>query len=154
MANGIHFEAVGVRMPDLKRKPLSRFIVEQLKSYGKRVKSVTYIFCSDDYLLDINKTYLQHDYLTDIITFDLSEEGVLISDIFVSVERVNENAKDAGLAFDIELHRVMFHGLLHLCGFKDKTADEKGRMRTHEDEWIRLFLFHVKQDGGVSRETK
>lgn len=154
MANGIHFEAVGVSLPHLKRRVLSVFIKRQLGKHGKQVKSVTFIFCNDDYILEINKNYLQHDDYTDIITFDLSEEGELIADIFISVERVRENAKINFVAFDIELYRVMFHGLLHLCGFGDKTNSEIKAMRLRENEWIKLFLFHVKQESVVSCGTK
>ena len=101
---------------------------------------MNYIFCSDDYLLEVNKQYLDHDYYTDIITFDNSEEkGKLEGDIFVSIERVKENAENLKLAFDVELRRVLVHGLLHLIGFSDSDQELKNQMRAKEDECLLLF---------------
>lgn len=101
---------------------------------------VSYIFCSDNYLLDINKSYLNHDYFTDIITFDNSEqENLLEGDLFISIERVNENAKDNSVNSSIELRRVMAHGLLHLMGLKDKTSEQISEMRKSEEACLSLW---------------
>ncbi|WP_149241274.1 rRNA maturation RNase YbeY [Dyadobacter sp. 32] len=112
----------------------SKWIKSISQSEGYKIGSLNYIFCSDDYLLEINRQYLQHDYYTDIITFDNSEdEGILEGDIYVSVDRVKENAQNLGIAFDLELRRVLIHGLLHLIGFGDSTEDLKVEMRAKED---------------------
>lgn len=108
---------------------------------------LSYCFCSDDHLLEINKEYLQHNYYTDIITFDLSDGASSIEgDIYISVDRVKENAKNMGVSTRMELMRVMVHGLLHLMGYKDKTPGQKSKMRKQEDLYLLLFdgMFHVK----------
>jgi rRNA maturation RNase YbeY len=108
--------------------------------YGAKMKAVHYIFCDDAYLLEINRQYLQHETLTDIITFRYAEfPDPLQSDIYISVERVRENASEFGVDFDLELRRVMVHGILHLLGFKDKTAKEEQKMRAAENEALALF---------------
>lgn len=107
---------------------------------GKRVGDINYIFCDDNYLLEINRQYLQHDTYTDIITFDYSEEHVLNGDIFISIERVKENAALFSTTFFGELLRVMAHGILHLCGYKDKEKEEEIQMRSQEDAAIKLFV--------------
>jgi probable rRNA maturation factor len=114
--------------------------IENILDQAKQVsKSVNYIFCSDDYLLKINKDYLNHDTLTDIITFDNSEEeGKIEADIFISIDRVKENAHSLDKKFDEELHRVIIHGLLHLAGYNDKTEDDKAEMRKKEDACLSL----------------
>ena len=102
-----------------------------------------YVFCTDDYLYSLNEKYLGHKTYTDIITFDYSEDNTVSGEIYISVDRVKENAKRYNVDFDIELQRVMAHGLLHLMGFNDKTDKEKELMRDKESEKINLF--HVKQ---------
>ncbi|WP_025765163.1 rRNA maturation RNase YbeY [Dyadobacter tibetensis] len=117
-----------------------KWLITICKSNGYEKITVNYIFCSDEYLLEINKEYLNHDYYTDIITFDNSEEeGVLESDIFISIERVRENAQSFGADFDTELRRVLVHGLLHLMGHDDRTPELKQAMREQEDECLLLF---------------
>lgn len=110
-----------------------------IHSENKILGEINYIFCDDNYLFEINKTYLDHDTLTDIITFDYTEGNTLSSDIFISVERVADNANDFNVPFTTELLRVMAHGILHLCGYKDKTEADSQLMRTKEDEKIALF---------------
>lgn len=110
-----------------------------LAQEGKRFGDISYVFCTDAYLLKMNIEYLKHDTLTDIITFDYSENGKLAGDIFISVERVIENAKSFSVSVDEELARVLAHGVLHLSGFKDKKPDDKKLMRTKEDFYLRLF---------------
>ncbi|WP_410879170.1 rRNA maturation RNase YbeY [Myroides sp. DW712] len=114
-----------------------------LASEGFTTGEINYIFCTDEYLHEINVKYLDHDTLTDIISFDYTENQVVSGDIFISVERVKENAADFGVAFDVELLRVMAHGVLHYCGYKDKSEAEETLMRQKEDEKIKMF--HVEQ---------
>ena len=110
--------------------------------YGFAVDEVQYIFCTDEYLLEINRSFLQHDYFTDIITFDLSEKkGDLCSEIYISIPRVKENARSYGASFYGELHRVMAHGILHLCGLKDKTQKQAAEMRKAEEAALLMRNF-------------
>lgn len=109
-------------------------------SEGYEVSQLNYIFCSDEYLLEINKQYLDHDYFTDIITFDNSEEDKqLEGDIYISVDRVRDNAETFHTDFDSEMRRVLIHGLLHLVGYEDSSEALKTAMRAKEDEYLRLF---------------
>jgi rRNA maturation RNase YbeY len=123
------------------RVALKAFLEKQLKKEGIRIECLQYVFCSDKYLLDINKQFLNHDYYTDIISFDLSEtKGVLIGDIYISVDRVKENAKTMKTTQGNELLRVIFHGALHFCGHKDKKPADAKLMRSMEDKWIKAYL--------------
>ena len=107
---------------------------------GFKIRDLNYIFCSDNYLHKINVEYLQHDTFTDIITFDISEdESIIAGDIFISIDRVKENSKILKTVFEEELRRVIVHGLLHLCGYDDHSAEEKVKMRSLEDEYILIF---------------
>ncbi len=115
-----------------------------IKSEGKKEGEINYIFCDDDYLHKINVEYLQHDTLTDIISFDYSVGNELNGDIFISVERVKENALDFNVEFSEELKRVLVHGILHYCGYKDKSESDEVLMRNKEDE--KIALFHVEHD--------
>lgn len=121
----------------------SSWIDAVILSEEKELGEVSYIFCDDEYLLEINKQYLNHDTLTDIISFDYTEDNIISGDIFISLERVRDNAADLNTTFDEELKRVMIHGILHYCGYKDKSANEELLMRSKEDEKIQMF--HVKQ---------
>ena len=119
------------------RTSLRKFIGKMIKKEGKQLAELQYIFCSDAYLLAINREYLHHDFFTDIITFDLSEKGQPINaEIYISVERVRDNAADYGSTFTKELQRVIFHGVLHLCGYKDKTSKDAQVMRQMEEKWL------------------
>ncbi len=120
----------------------SEWIEQVVLSEDKNLGEVNYIFCDDEYLHKINVEYLDHDTLTDIISFDYSEGNLVQGDIFISVERVAENATDFIVPFNEELKRVMIHGVLHYCGYKDKSENEKRIMREKEDEKIKMF--HVK----------
>ena len=123
------------------RTRLKRFLASLFKKEGKQLNELQYIFCSDDYLLDINRQYLNHDYYTDIITFDLSEKGQSINaEIYISVDRVRENAREFGSSLRQELHRVIFHGALHLCGYKDKTSVQEKEMRKMEEKYLTLWM--------------
>ncbi|HNP32046.1 MAG TPA: rRNA maturation RNase YbeY [Flavobacterium sp.] len=118
---------------------LSKVISSEIKNEGE----INYIFCDDEYLLEINQQYLDHDTLTDIISFDYSIGNELHGDIFISVERVRENAIDFNVDFEEELKRVLVHGVLHYCGYKDKSVNDEKLMRKKEEE--KMKMFHVKQ---------
>lgn len=115
---------------------LSRVIESEDKTEGE----INYIFCDDDYLLKMNEEFLDHDTLTDIISFDYTVGNLISGDIFISVERVKDNAADYNVSFEEELRRVMVHGILHYCGYKDKTEEDSQVMRAKEEEKMLLFL--------------
>ena len=119
-----------------------RLALNNLFAKEKReLSSLTYVFCDDNYLLNINQRFLNHDYFTDIITFDLTESAVpgIVGEIYVSIDRVKENAGVHKVQISNELHRVIFHGALHLCGYRDKSAAEAKSMRQAEDKYLKLF---------------
>ncbi|WP_341199984.1 rRNA maturation RNase YbeY [Croceibacter atlanticus] len=122
---------------------LNSWLLSVIASEGKNLGEINYIFCDDAYLLSINQQYLNHDTYTDIISFDTSEGNNLSGDIYISVERIQENAQQFNVSVDDELKRVLAHGILHFCGYKDKTDDEAKLMREKEDE--KLKMFHVEQ---------
>lgn len=128
-------------------RTLVKEVVKHLfKKEKKRLAGLTYIFCSDEYLLEINHQYLNHNYYTDIITFDLSEDKTQVTgEIYISIDRVKDNARDFKTTFQKELLRVIFHGALHLCGYKDKSNKEQTLMRKAEDKYLQYFLSKVKQ---------
>ncbi|MBI1770043.1 MAG: rRNA maturation RNase YbeY [Bacteroidetes bacterium] len=113
----------------------------------REIGEINYVFCSDQYLLKLNQQYLNHKTLTDIITFDYSEGKTVSGEIYMSIERVTENSAKFGCEFEDELHRVMIHGALHLCGYKDKSSSDKTLMRKKEDAYLSLRkkVFHVKR---------
>lgn len=116
-----------------------QWIINCLKAYAHKAGEVNYIFCDDAYLLPLNKTYLKHDTLTDVISFDYTEGREVSGDVYISLERVRENAWSLCLPFEEELRRVMIHGILHYLGFKDKSDKEKTLMRMEEDKCLRRF---------------
>ncbi|OJX52791.1 MAG: rRNA maturation RNase YbeY [Flavobacterium sp. 38-13] len=122
---------------------IEKWLSEVIVSESKKEGDINYIFCDDEYLHEINVKYLDHDTLTDIISFDYSIGNELHGDIFVSVERVADNAKDFNVSFDEELKRVLAHGILHFAGYKDKSEEDELLMRSKEDE--KIAMFHVKQ---------
>jgi probable rRNA maturation factor len=127
------------------RTLVKEVIREIFKKEKTKLEQLQYIFCSDEYLLEINKQHLQHNYYTDIITFDLSEKSnSTIGEIYISVERVRDNAQNYEVPFKHELLRVIFHGALHLCGLKDKTEKDQILMRKAEDKYLQYFLSKVK----------
>lgn len=117
----------------------SNWVEKIAQSEAKELGEISYIFCDDDYLYNVNVEYLNHDTLTDIITFDYTEQNIISGDIFISVERVKDNANDFQVDFKTELLRVMAHGILHLCGYKDKTDADSQKMRSKEDEKMVMF---------------
>ncbi|MFT4015334.1 MAG: rRNA maturation RNase YbeY [Agriterribacter sp.] len=121
------------------RNKLKRFIQQLFKKEKTSLGSLQYIFCSDDFLLQVNKQYLKHDYYTDIITFNLGEKAVE-GEIYISIDRVKDNATTYKTSFKRELHRVIFHGALHLCGYKDKLNEEKKVMSAKEDRYLQEYF--------------
>lgn len=122
------------------KRMLSSFIDNQIKKTTKKTAALQYVFVSDDALLQMNQQFLQHDTFTDIITFDLSESpDKIIGEIYISIDRVTENANKFSTAYTAELHRVILHGALHLCGYKDKTKADKETMRAMEDKWLKAY---------------
>jgi probable rRNA maturation factor len=122
---------------------ISAWMTEVIESENKKEGEINYIFCDDKYLHKINLEYLNHDNLTDIISFDYTMGNQISGDIFISVERVKDNAKDFKVSFETELRRVMAHGVLHYCGYKDKGDEDERLMRAKEEE--KLAMFHVEQ---------
>ena len=124
-----------------KRKTLREFIIFIFKKERKALIELNIIFCDDEYLLNLNQQFLHHNYYTDILSFPVSGPGKpLIAEIYISVDRVKDNAKNLDTRFNDELHRVIFHGILHFCGYKDKTRSEIRKMRTREDKYLKAYL--------------
>ena len=121
-------------MPKIRRRDTSSWIKAVAASYGKKVGSVAYIFCDDAKILEVNRQYLQHDYYTDIITFDDTEGDVIAGDIFISLDTVRSNSEEQKTDYDEELHRVIIHGILHLCGINDKGPGEREQMEQAENK--------------------
>jgi rRNA maturation RNase YbeY len=129
-------------LPYGKKNKLKQFLDVIAREEGFSISALVYVFCSDDYLLDINRRFLKHDYFTDIITFDLREDvrsKSLESEVYISIDRVVDNAQSLNVSFEEELCRVVFHGLLHLCGYKDKRKADVAKMRAAEDHYISLY---------------
>ncbi len=124
-------------------KEYAHWLNRVLLSEGRRTSELDYVFCDDEYLAEINLKYLGHDTYTDIVTFDYSDTGTLKGDVFISTDRVRENAKLFEVTFEDELMRVMVHGVLHLLGYNDKTDEDRGKMRVRENEKIQMF--HVER---------
>lgn len=140
-----HFLSSGFHFP--KRTLLKTFIHKLFAQETRKISAINYIFCDDAYLLELNKKYLQHNTYTDIITFELSTKGEpLIADIYISIDRVKENAKTFKTTIHNELLRVIFHGALHLCGFKDKTQSQAQQMRKKEEQYLGEWKFHVEHN--------
>lgn len=137
----VHFSYADRKLNFNSKRFLKSFVAGLFSKEGRALGELNYVFCSDDFLLDINKRFLDHDYYTDIITFGLSGEGseVIEGEIYISVDRVADNAKQLDIPFADELCRVVFHGALHLCGYGDKTKREIAVMRNKEDEYLRLY---------------
>lgn len=133
----IHFFTEDTAYQIKGKLPLKRWVKETIASEGFKTGEISVVLCSDAYLLEINKQYLQHDTYTDIVTFDSSErDDTIAGDIFISIDRIRENALKFGVAERDELHRVIIHGILHLCGYGDKKAAEKARMTEREDFYL------------------
>lgn len=129
-----------VKVTLARRTILKNYIKSVFKKEGKELDFLNYIFCNDKRLLEINQKFLNHDYYTDIITFDFSKAEAVRAEIYISIDRIRENAKQLDVSFKSELHRVIFHGILHLCGYKDKNKSEKKKMRGKEDFHLNRYL--------------
>ena len=130
----ISYQTEGVRMPDIKKRDTSAWIKKVAQSYGKKCGDIAYIFCDDEKILEVNKEYLQHDYYTDIITFDYTEGDTISGDLFISLDTVRSNSEQLGVDYSQELHRVIIHGILHLCGINDKGEGEREIMEAAENK--------------------
>ena len=128
-----------VEKPALDREKVERWIVEVARRHGRRVGAITYIFCDDARILEVNKEFLNHDYFTDIITFDDTTGRLIRGDIFISLDTVASNAETVGTTYDDELMRVIIHGILHLCGINDKGPGEREIMEAHENDALALW---------------
>ena len=141
MSMSISFNKADKNATLANRTALKAFIEKAIKKEGLHIETLQYIFCSDKYILGINKSYLQHDYYTDIISFDLSEtKGKLIGEVYISIDRVKDNTKTHKTSLKEELLRVIFHGALHFCGYKDKKPADIKKMRAQEDKWLKSYL--------------
>ncbi|MDR1005006.1 MAG: rRNA maturation RNase YbeY [Prevotellaceae bacterium] len=129
----ITYQTEGTRMPAIKRRETTAWIKSVAASYGKTIGEIAYIFCNDEKMLEVNRQYLQHDYFTDIITFDYCEGNRLSGDLFISLDTVHTNADLFGKVYDEELHRVIIHGILHLCGIDDKAEGARAVMEAAEN---------------------
>lgn len=134
MSINFYFEDIEEFQLDLPKS--ENWIKNTIINEGQTLGEISFIFCSDDYLLDINRQYLDHDYYTDIITFDYVERGIISGDIFISVDRVRENANAYKVTFENELNRILIHGVLHLLGYQDKEPEEKELMTAKEDYYL------------------
>lgn len=130
----IQFFAENVDIPEIDTEKINEWIKQISHFYGKKPGNINYVFCNNEQILDLNKKFLQHDYFTDIITFDYGIDNLISGDIFISLNTVSSNANDLGIDFKDELHRVIIHGVLHLCGQDDKTEASQKEMRRKEDE--------------------
>lgn len=129
----IHYYTEGVSFPGIKRRNVSRWIKQIAGEYGKKTGNISYIFCSDEKILEVNREYLQHDYYTDIITFDYTEGDIISGDLFISLDTVKTNAEKFGTDYTEELHRTIIHGILHLCGIEDKGPGQRKIMENYEN---------------------
>lgn len=134
----ISYQTEGVKMPAIKKRENNTWIKSVAASYGKRIGEIAYIFCSDEKILEINQEYLQHDYYTDIITFDYSEENIISGDLFISLDTVRTNAEQMHTTYEDELRRVIIHGILHLCGINDKGPGERELMEAAENKALQM----------------
>lgn len=137
MPVSFHKESISFRLAN--SRALKAWVKAVVESKNKKLGDVAYVFCSDEYLLQMNKEHLQHDYYTDIITFEYTEGDIVSGDLFISIDRVKENAVKEAVDFDTELRRVMIHGILHLLGLKDKKKDDQEAMRLAENQSLTLF---------------
>ncbi len=135
----IQYIAEDVKLPALEKQKTNRWIKETAGIYNKKIGEIAYIFCSNERILEVNKQYLQHDYYTDIITFDYSEGQIISGDIFISLDTVKGNANDFGVHFEQEIMRILIHGILHLCGQNDKTNEQRKEMTEKENLALERF---------------
>ncbi|MCQ2114075.1 MAG: rRNA maturation RNase YbeY [Bacteroidaceae bacterium] len=135
----ISYQCDNVKMPVIAKRQTNKWIRDVATIYNKKVGDVAYIFCNDNKILEVNRQYLGHDYYTDIITFDYTENQVINGDIFISLDTVLSNSQQQDTDYNQELHRVIIHGILHLCGINDKGKGERAKMEQAENEALRLI---------------
>lgn len=135
----ISYNTVNVKMPAIRRRDTSAWVKAVAASYGKKVGEIAYIFVDDEEILRVNREYLQHDYYTDIITFDYTEGDTISGDLFISLDTVRTNAEQFDKPYEEELHRVIIHGILHLCGINDKGPGEREIMEAAENKALALL---------------
>ena len=135
----IAYYAEEVKLPAIRKKAVGDWIRKVASLYGKRTGDISYIFCSDEKILEVNKQYLQHDYYTDIISFDYTEGTKISGDLFISLDTVKSNSENFGTDYTEELHRIIIHGILHLCGINDKGPGEREIMTQKENEALALL---------------
>ena len=139
----IQYIAENVKMPALQKQRINRWIKEIADGYGKKTGDIAYVFCDDQKILEVNNQYLDHDYYTDIITFDYTTGNTISGDIFISLDTVKSNADEYGADFETELHRILIHGILHLCGNDDKSPELRADMTDKENKALeQLKLMH------------
>ncbi len=141
----ISYHLEGVEKPKICTRRTSKWVKDVAEKHGKIVGEIAYIFCSDEYIIDVNRKFLNHDYYTDVITFDYSEGKKISGDIFISLDTVKTNAETFNQDYYNELERIIIHGILHLCGFKDKEPNDKEEMTYQEDEAIKLLIKPLKK---------
>lgn len=129
----IQYIAENIKLPPIEKQRLNRWIKEIALGYGRSIGDIAYVFCNNERILEINQQYLKHDYYTDIITFDYTEKKKIAGDIFISIETVRSNAQEFEVSFDEELHRIIIHGILHLCGNNDKSPEQRQEMTQKEN---------------------
>lgn len=135
----ITYNSDGVRMPKIRRRDTSAWIKAVAATYGRKVGDVGYMFVSDEKILEVNREYLGHDYYTDVITFDYDEDDIVSGDVVISLDTVRSNAELFGKEYDDELHRVIIHGILHLCGINDKGLGEREIMEAAENKALAML---------------
>ena len=136
----IDFQAEGIALPKIKKRTLSKWIENVAEKYEKKIGEISYLFCDDEKILEVNREYLNHDFYTDIITFDYCEEDTLSGDIIISLQTVESNSQMYKTDFLQELHRVIIHGILHLCGLNDASDEEEKAMRLAEDSALEMLF--------------
>ena len=139
----VSFFSEGIAMPKLRKRDVSAWIRQVAENHGMRLGDVCYKFVDDEGILEVNRQFLQHDYYTDIITFDYTEGNKISGDIVISLDTVRTNAEQFEQPYDRELHRVIIHGILHLCGINDKGPGEREIMEQHENEALALYNFDI-----------
>ena len=137
----MHFHNEEVSFSFNNKREVSLWLKSVVSSFKKELGVINVIFCNDQYLLKVNQTYLNHDYFTDIITFNYNENNLISGDLFISIDRVKENAINQKMEFNVEIHRVIVHGVLHLCGLNDQSKQEKDIMREQENMFLQKLSF-------------
>lgn len=136
----VHFYSEEVELPEFDKGKIKEWISKVIASYDKMPGEISYIFCNDEHILEVNRQFLNHDFYTDIITFDYSSSGIVSGDIYISLDTIKSNSELLNTGFPNELLRVIIHGILHLCGFGDKTPEEEKLMHEKEDKALQLIF--------------